>query len=66
MASSNATVKPYPTILFYGLKAIQFIFSVVVGATWAYLLFQLTKDHREVLGNFFFVSASSSHQSIGD
>ena len=66
MAGSNAAVKPYPTIVFYGLKAIQLVFSVVAGATWAYTFFQLMKDYREVLGNFVFVSVSSYQRSIGD
>lgn len=66
MAGSNAAVKAYPTTVFYGLKAIELIFSAVVGATWAYTFLQLTKDHREIPGNFIFVSASSSHRMIGN
>lgn len=52
----NSAQKPYPAVVYYGLKAIQLTISVVFGATSSYLLYELMNDHREVLGTFFFVS----------
>ena len=46
----------YPNILFYGSKVVQLILSIVIGATWSYVLYQQMKFHQDIPDTFFFVS----------
>lgn len=49
----------YPRFLFHGIRTVQLISSLVVGAIMSYFMWHLTHDHWQTPWTFIFLMAAS-------